>query len=260
VTVKQENIAVEKDSAKKFLVNFLWVVAFCGSLFGGYKAISQENVLPIKEISISGEFDQISAQELHSLIVDGVSGNFFTLSVENLYQKFYALPWVEQIWVHRVWPDKINIEIRENKAVAILKDKGLLNDKGRVFSTNATHFKNILPLFAVASEYEQEAITAYRVYEEILGETGVRIRQFIFDRRKSQTLFLSNELEVKLGRVNTEKRLGRFIKAYEQNLAEKVQKIEGVDLRYTNGFAVKWKHKLKQVSVQTTNKQQVTKV
>lgn len=237
----QKNISRDEAFLKNVATSLVWFFVFCGVVFGVYKAISQENVLPIKQISISGEFNQLSARELHSLVVDGVQGNFFTLSVKEIYQKFYALPWVEQIWVHRVWPDKINIEIRENKPVAILKNKGLLNDKGKVFSTDLAGFENTLPVFAVANEYEQEAINAYSYYNQLLSQSDIKIRQFEFDRRKSQSLFLSNGLELKLGRFDTKKRLNRFIKAYRTNLAAKSRKIEGVDLRYTNGFAVKWK-------------------
>jgi len=241
LTTLQENIVVENHSTKKILISFIWILIFGIASFVGYEAISQKNVLPIKEISISGEFDQVSAQELHRLIQDGVQGNFFTLSVKDIYQKFYALQWVEQIWVHRVWPDTINIEIREHKAVAILRGKGLLNDKGKIFSSDATQFEKRLPVFVVANEYESEAIRAYKNYDGMLSEVDVKIRQFAFDHRKSQTLFLSNNITVKLGRVNVENRLNRFIKAYKAVLSERIEKIDGVDLRYTNGFAVKWK-------------------
>ena len=235
-TTNEEDVAVQRIA--KY---FFSLVVFSGVIFGGYKAISQENILPIKEISISGEFQEITAQELHELIVDGVTGNFFTLSVEDIYRKFYALPWVEKIWVHRVWPDKINIEIHEHKPVAVLKNKGLLNDKGNVFITEAKTFSNELPVFNVANNYEQQAIKQYRQYKRMLEHSSVAIRSFKFDERKSQTLLLSNNVNLKLGRVETEKRLQRFIDAYDAVLSEKVKKIDNIDLRYTNGFAIKWK-------------------
>jgi len=238
---KSKEIREEKLFFKKVFLKFIWLFVFSGTVFGGYKFISQENVLPIKEIGISGEFNQLSARELHTLIVDGVSGNFFTLSVEKIYQQFYALPWVEKIWVHRVWPDKINIEIRENIAVAILKNRGLLNSAGTVFSADTIGFEDTLPTFFVANEYEQEAIAAYHRYDKILSQANVKIRQFIFDTRKAQRIILANGLALKLGRVETEYRLKRFIRAYTSNLLEKKNEIEGVDLRYTNGFSVKWK-------------------
>ncbi len=259
---KQKKNSKETIFFKQVAINSAWFFLLVGVFFWAYKAISQENVLPIKEISISGEFDQLSAQELHSLVVEGFQGNFFTLSVKEIYQKFYALPWVEQIWVHRVWPDKINIEIREQKAVAILKNKGLLNVKGEVFVTDVAQFKKTLPLFDVVNEYEAQAIKAYHQYDQMLSQSGLVIRQFEFDRRKSQTLILSNGIKLKLGRVNTENRLNRFIKAHNADFltlphmsrATKVKKIEGIDLRYTNGFAVKWKQtKENKVSANTAN-------
>lgn len=229
------------QSLKKMMTVFAWFAVFCAVLFTGYQMLTQKDVLPIKEISFSGEFKQISAQQLHSIIVDGVSGNFFTLSVNELYHKFYALPWVEQIWVHRVWPDKINIEIKEQEPVAILKDKGLLNAKGKVFTSDIGEFKSVLPTFSVANNYEQEAIAKFKIYEAMLAENNIRIRKFIFDKRKSQVLFLSNNMQLKLGRADSKERLARFVKAYDAIQIPKKRAVESIDLRYTNGFAVKWK-------------------
>ncbi len=241
MTVAAAKTNNENQSLKNMVTIFAWLAVFCAVLFAGYKMLTQKDVLPIKEISFSGELKQISAQQLHSLIVDGVSGNFFTLSVDELYHKFYTLPWVEQIWIHRVWPDKINIEIKEHEPVAILKDKGLLNAQGKVFTPDVGQFKNVLPIFSVANNYEQEAIAKFKMYEAMLAENNIRIRKFVFDKRKSQVLFLSNNMQLKLGRADSKKRLARFVKAYDAIKISKKRSVESIDLRYTNGFAVKWK-------------------
>ncbi len=184
-----ETEGVNQKSAKHWLSNVIWLVVFTGVAFGVLKAVSQEDVLPIREISITGEFKQIAEKDLYALVMDGVGGNFFTFDVEAIYKKFYTMPWVEKIWVHRVWPDKINIELREHKAVAILKDKGLLNDKGQVFISDAQQFEKQLPVFVIASQYEQQAIKAYRAYKEMLQQAGLTIKRFNFDGRKSKIIF-----------------------------------------------------------------------
>jgi len=43
--------------------------------------------------------------------------------------------------------------------------------------------------------------------------------------------------------------LKRFMVAYEQSLNDVLDKISVVDLRYTNGFAVKWKKGLSADSI-----------
>jgi cell division protein FtsQ len=48
-------------------------------------------------------------------------------------------------------------------------------------------------------------------------------------------------MTVKIGREYQEKRLRRFMVGYDHSLKNVVNDVKTVDLRYTNGFAVKWK-------------------
>ncbi len=56
---------------------------------------------------------------------------------------------------------------------------------------------------------------------------------------------LNNGLQIVLGRDNIDTRLQRFIEAYAQLFANRVSDVDYVDLRYSNGFAVKWKEQSK---------------
>jgi cell division protein FtsQ len=68
----------------------------------------------------------------------------------------------------------------------------------------------------------------------------VDIVEFREDTRGSWVLKLANGIKVKVGRQEHERRLRRFIVGYSNQLVGQVKKIDTVDLRYTNGFAVKW--------------------
>ena len=48
-------------------------------------------------------------------------------------------------------------------------------------------------------------------------------------------------LVINVGSEAQEKRLKRFVVGYRKELLNKIEKVHTVDLRYTNGFAVKWK-------------------
>jgi len=236
-----ENVNHPNEERHSYLLNVFWLV-LCALLgFGAYKAVTQDDVLVINEISLSGEFDHVSKQDVYSLIANGVKGNFFTVDIEDIYSKFYTMDWVEQIWVHRVWPNKINIVFNEHKPVAIIDGKGLLNDKGEVFVDATKEFEDTLPVFSIAKMYEKPAISAFKDYQALLENYDFEIKSFVFDSRKSQEIVLDNGIRLKLGRKNVVERLQRFVEAYQSTLASKVKKIEGVDLRYTNGFAIQWK-------------------
>ena len=51
----------------------------------------------------------------------------------------------------------------------------------------------------------------------------------------------ANEIEVVLGRENVLERLQRLTKIYPGALAKRSAEIKSIDLRYTNGMAVRWK-------------------
>jgi cell division protein FtsQ len=48
-------------------------------------------------------------------------------------------------------------------------------------------------------------------------------------------------LRLLLGKGINNERLERFISVYPKLLGEKIAQVDSVDLRYTNGFAVRWK-------------------
>jgi cell division septal protein FtsQ len=50
----------------------------------------------------------------------------------------------------------------------------------------------------------------------------------------------ANGIEINLGREDFTERLQRFVDIYPRILASQSDKIAVVDLRYTNGFAVRW--------------------
>ena len=224
----------------KLLVRTGWTLVFaamCGLIF--YHA-TRDDVLPVTEISVNGDFAQLNVNDLTAVISEGVEGNFFTLSVAKLYAKFIAMPWVEQVWIHRVWPDKIRIDILEQTPVAIWNGEGLINENGELFHSDYSTFRGRLPEFVVNTRYKTEVIRWHEEYEKILRDYGLNINKFELDDRKNQTLYLSNNIQLELGRVETAQRLIRFLKVFKSNLYREQQRIKTVDLRYSNGFSIAW--------------------
>jgi cell division protein FtsQ len=74
-----------------------------------------------------------------------------------------------------------------------------------------------------------------------LLETGLYIKEMQLDARRSWTLIMENGIELRLGRNNMYERLQRFASVYRNNFQSETRKIEHIDMRYTNGFAVAWK-------------------
>jgi cell division protein FtsQ len=52
-------------------------------------------------------------------------------------------------------------------------------------------------------------------------------------------MLLSNGVELRLGRNDTERRIQRFVKVFSMRNAPNIDDVEYIDLRYPNGFAMK---------------------
>ena len=236
-----KNLAEETGSLDRRPVNTGLIVSLlvltAAFAFIAYKVTSDE-MLPIKQVAVTGELTNVSASSLRQIIENGVAGNFFTINVAKLYQQIYDLPWVKQVWVHRIWPDKLNVEVKAQQPIAVLDGKGLLNREGQLFTQDAKAYQAVLPKFVVAEQYAPQAIAAYEQLVKMLQQYQLEIATFIFDERKSQTIVLKNGIKISLGRQHVESRFSRFLKVYVSELLESDKKIKRVDLRYTNGFSV----------------------
>lgn len=239
-TIEDTDEAANAGLLRRVLIRGLWislVIAISGFV---YVQLMRADVLPIEEVKVRGQFEQLHASDLQPIIANDMVGNFFTVNVDELYEKLHALPWVEKIWIHRIWPNTITIDVQEQRPIAILKNEGLLNKNGDVFSLDFAGFEQILPLFVVAKSDRHEAVVQYQKKIEILNSAELTPRIFYYDARESQTIKFKNGIELVLGRVDVDSRLVRFVKAYKSYLRHDTRKIRLVDLRYTNGLAVSW--------------------
>ena len=60
------------------------------------------------------------------------------------------------------------------------------------------------------------------------------------DPRRAWRVKLDNGLTVDVGRNHPANRIARFVRVYPSILAGGNGRVESVDLRYSNGFAVRW--------------------
>jgi cell division protein FtsQ len=66
------------------------------------------------------------------------------------------------------------------------------------------------------------------------------------DSRGALEIQLESGLTIKLGRVDIERKITRFVAIYRQHIYPRRDEIQALDLRYSNGFAVAWKKEVLQ--------------
>ena len=207
---------------------------------GVWWTLMDPQTLPMKQVQLQAPFIKVSKEQLYDVVRPGAHGGFFNVDVDAVTDAVEALPWVEKALVRRVWPDTLHVTVQEQKALARWRDQALVNVRGELFFPPADTFPGSLielrgPRTTVAQMAEQ-----FRLFKDALQKSGLSMASIILTPRRAWEIELSNGTLVVLGRNGMASRLLRFVRFYPQLLSPE-NGAKYVDMRYTNGFAVKWR-------------------
>lgn len=196
--------------------------------------------LTITSVDVKGELKYLEKAVLQPIVAPFVKTNLYLLDAKGLEEEIEFNPWVYSASLTSVWPDKLVIKIHEQKPIAFWGDEGMVNEFGEVIEVDLPSEHGKLPMLYSPFDKGREMVENYLKLLRWMKDFPVDIVEFTEDSRGSWQLKLANGLKVKIGRQEQERRLRRFMVGYRNQLVGQVEKINTVDLRYTNGFAVKW--------------------
>ena len=225
-----------------------WVLPLilgCAVLFYAEEYLSNPSTLPVNKIRVHGAFVNVDETMLHSAVSGVVAGGYFNVDVERVREVVEELPWVNEASVRRVWPDTLSVSVLEQKPIAIFKQKGLMNAKGEIFKPTTNKLSTVLPVFDGNMKLNKLMISKYHEMNELLTTIDRKIVYLKIDARHAIEMKLDNGLKLVLGRENTIHRLERLMRIYNKVLISRINDVEVIDLRYTNGMAIGWKKNLK---------------
>jgi cell division protein FtsQ len=197
--------------------------------------------LPIRHVRINGEFLHLSPASLQEVASDVVRGGFFNVNVDTVRAVLLKEPWVRDVTVRRVWPDALSLHVVEQVPVARWGDAGLLNGDAQLFTPERITWPDGLPRISGPDGTEPVMLGQYRYMNEALGRHGMKVERVDLDGRRSWSLAIGGGPQVVLGRRDAIERFDRFTTVLPGHLMETLPRVAVVDMRYTNGFAVRWK-------------------
>ena len=201
------------------------------------------NARPITSVRIAGEFVNVSRAELQKLMDEFLPSGFFELDVAAVRSEAQRIPWVRRISVRRIWPDSLHVAVVERVAVARWNDEALLEADGTRFEVDeASMSGDYVNLFGPDGS-ETMVMKRYEQMTPLAQALGTRIATVTLDRRGAWHLDLESGLTLKLGRDDRLDRIAPYIAALPQILGERFSDAATIDLRYGNGFAVRWRQK-----------------
>lgn len=195
----------------------------------------------ISQLEVAAEYERITPEQLRLMVAKTPERSFFRLDAEIVKQNIEAMPWVRYAHVVKQWPDTLKITIKEHQAVAIWNGNDLLNQSGEVFEVDAVDHLTALPKIFGNEEASKATLENYNRFNQLLQPVGYEISEAHVDIRGDWRLILRNGLEVLLGSEKHEARILRLAETWDQLLKTSERLPERVDLRYSNGYVVRWR-------------------
>lgn len=197
--------------------------------------------IPIRHVQVEGAFQYIDKQDIKMKISPLVQTGYFSVDLQAIRQAVMSLPWTESIQVQRVWPDRLKLRIYEQKPVIRWQSHSLLNERGEVFRPmNLDRFQS-LPVLYAANEQRQQFMQIMDRLSLALADKGLNLVEFRVNERQSWIISMENGLTIQLGRHKPLVKFTQLIKAFVVSGAELVEKMSSIDMRYPNGYAVRWR-------------------
>lgn len=190
------------------------------------------------EVQLVSSAEHVKEAELQQLLKPQLGLGFWQLDLPVIRDLVQSHPWVAQAEVSRFWPNTLRVEVVEQLPVARWGDDALLNQTGEVFRVGEVgQFEQLIQLSAVNPQ-PREVLMFLRTLLDAINPYGLHVRALHRMADSSWHVVLVDGNEWVLPAAQPMQALTRLLTLYGS-----IPLQEGrmrVDLRYRDGFAVKW--------------------
>lgn len=235
-------MSAEPKTALERILRWGSAVGLLGGLAGGLIWIAvwlgaSDNV-PLERVRIDGDIRHTARAVLERTLAGRLRGSFFSLDLNAVREALEDLPWITRASVRRVWPATLVIRVEERSALARWGRNSVVSPDGEVFTPDSDSVPKKLAILAGPLDSATEIAKRYAWLRQRLSVRQMEITRLQLSDRHAWTLELNDGLRLNFGNRDFERRFDRFIRHYPRLAAQGA--IEQMDLRYGNGFAVRW--------------------
>ena len=234
------DVSVEVAHSKKYLFRVLVIAACVGLTLYFWSKIPWSQIMPIKSVQIAGNFVHLSPAELEKKAANIIRDGFITVNVAGIKRDLLQEEWISEVAVRRVWPDSLMIFVTEHEPVALWGSNALISNEASIFSPPQASFPPGLPFLSGPQGSEEMVLKKYEFLKTELKRRDMEIEMLVLTERRAWQFKLVDGPVVLLGRKDVEDRFKRFFSYAIPYQADRLLQAKSIDMRYTNGFAVKW--------------------
>jgi cell division protein FtsQ len=216
--------------------NALFAIAVLLVAWGAVWHLVHQPVFALRHVQITGDARHVTRAQVEAIVKNEVKGTFFTLNLPQLRSAFEKLPWVREANLRRRWPDRLEVNVVEHVPLARWGTTALVNMQGEVFHAA---YDGKLPVFVGPAGTSKEIAIQFAYFTRTLAAIEAKPVMVQVTPRRAWRVKLEGGPLLELGREDVESRLGRFLDVHDRTLGTLKRRVDHVDLRYTNGFAVR---------------------
>ncbi|WP_432696306.1 cell division protein FtsQ/DivIB [Marinobacterium sp. YM272] len=217
------------------------LVVFCGILTSGSRDLWRWLDGPVAQIEVVGAVRHLDKAAIANELAASLDKPLLELDLAPLREQVIANPWVHDASISRQWPPSLEVRLVEEVPVARWSDKGLLNHQGDIFWPALKPEYASLPMLSGPAHETVRIMEQFHDLNRMFAASGMKLTGLTLEPRGAWTIELDNGIQVVAGREKLIPRLKRFLTVYQLSLADRSEQIEQIDIRYTNGIAVRWR-------------------
>ncbi len=195
---------------------------------------------PIEQLRIHAAYQRVSAEQVRDAVAPQAGRGFFAVDLDAVQRALLGLDWVSAAEVRKVWPNRLEITVHEHQPFARWGEDRLLSARGMLFPLpgDAAHLS--LPQFQAGDQYVEEMMRVHALAAPLFALHGSEVLGVRLSARGSWSFKLADGATVMAGRGDPLDRLQRFVPLMAELRAVEQRPLLRADLRYANGFALRW--------------------
>ena len=227
---------------RHILVAFLLLLGFFYGFSRIYLFMISWDKLNIDEVEIICQKESIH-NDLQSYLARKYLGNILLLNIENLQERLATHPWIEDIYIRKIFPSTIRIETKERIPIALLEKDGyfLIDKEGVLLRQTSPRDRPDLPVFVDARhfrrDYRRKLALAWACLESLEDSVRKQIEVMDLTEYENVSLRLRNtDTWLKLGNSHFDEKYRSFSK--NMALFKTYGPLEYIDFRYEGRFVL----------------------
>ncbi|HSH83785.1 MAG TPA: cell division protein FtsQ/DivIB [Guyparkeria sp.] len=229
----------------RVILRWVWQLGLWLAFIAALVLVSQRVWLklqsPVASIQVEGANRFVTVETVRRVLEPAKGQSIWSVDIEALRQRLLADRWLTAVQVERHWPDRLVVRMATHQPIAVWSEDQLLSAAGVVFEPQQRPADLELPALAGPPGSHWTVWERYTSLKPVLANVGLELVGVTMSPRGALSLPLASGAVIHAGRESLEMRLQRLLDVYPDTLAGRMDEVEQIDLRYSNGFSVAWR-------------------